>query len=1717
MTPDLAWDTHMAENLHDSVIDAMNELIEEMRAAEAELERLAVEADNNAADQIRTSLTAMHWVERQEGEHYVRVYEPHEERRAEAREAAEAYTEQARELRLDRERIAVARGRLEVARREARLLFLHLSNALRNRDNNTVDIEALRQQIIRFIRDMGEIRDSFDRFNLSDPERVSESLPGNLNEVLYKAVTVAYMIVRFSENFGDNLMSAFAGDPINMATGNFVYYENDIMITGAYPLVFKRYYNALSNFDNVLCLAWTHNYNIFLSQDSDTIHITFDDGHVEAYESMRNGYYTTRLGNRKSLKQDGDGWLLASPGLEMYYFNNEGQLVCIKDTNGNATDLFHEDGLLVKVETPSGYLSFDYTEHEGRKCLTHVKDHTGRSITFEYSNNRLTKVNQLSGKVTQYKYTSKGYLCEVITPAGVSAVKGEYDQQGRTIRQLMPDSGLMRLSYDDTNMTTTFTQQDDSVIVFKRDDKFRTTGIVFEDGHESREFDENDQVRSKTDKRGNRTTYEYDQLNRLIKEIDPLGNTTEYSYGSGFGASNKITRIVKPNKAEASYNYDEFGNLLEAVNELGNCVKLTYDDKGLPIQQINEKGAISRYSYDEKGNLTHVEDFRGNITVYEYDALNRKCRTTLPEQNTRRATYTDAGNLHRLYDGLDNYMEFEYDPSDNLTAITDFAGNITRFAYNTQNKPIQKTDPLGNKFTYEYDIMWNPIKEINPNGEVVTYKYDTQGRLISETDDKGNTVTFEYDKNGNVIKITDPLGNTTAHKYDAINRPVMHVNKNGHTGTSEYDCMGNVIKITDFMGHSTSFEYDLMNNPTKTIDAMGNATLYTYDECGNLASQTDPLGNTTTYGYDSANKLISITNPLGGTARVSYNKNGNVSKVMDSEGAETVYVYDKNDRPVSISVTSSAKSSVTNSETSNEQYTHQLAYDKNGNQVAITDPRGYTKKTVYDALDREIVVIDELGNEMQITRDPVGRITKTINYEGAVTYYEYTHAGKVSKTTDAQNNTTIYTYDALNRVVSVTDPLGHTTKTTYNKLDLVESITDPLGGVRAYEYDANGNLTKETNPDGHSTTYEYNALNQRVKTTDALGFSTTFTYTPANHVASVTDKNGNTTRYKHDAAGNVIETIDANGYSSYFEYDTLNRLVKMRLYRVEDVDGCECAKDEAINGVDDGTKAGETAKMLEVVETAKVAGTSENEQVTLYQYNSQGLVTKVINHDGGEKLFIYDENGNLLQRNDEDGYITSYQYNPKNLIESINYSDEKRVYFEYDKTGALVGVQDWLGTTSFELDTLKRIIAVNDHKGNKVAYTYDPAGNKTSISYPDNTTAKYAYDALNRLTAVSDGDGQKTLFDYSPAGVMTQKVRSNGIIEKYGYDPLGHRVETMYTTPDDKTSRLMNRYAYDPQGNIVEEFKGCLQGNKVVSEPNNTRGANSIGESIRYTYDALNRLNSSTKLEEGRSRNYAFDSLGNLIRETEAFGEAATQTLGAKILSETRYQIDGRNKLVGKTTVEEGKQRAFGYAYDKRGNLICESDEMAGTQATYIYDATGKMVKGVNHAGYDSAYIFNGLDARVGASTGNTSSTTDYVMDYTAHIPSELLNITAEKNNITSTQNISKTIQRYVYAGRHKISADIMPSNVQGSADVLPSGTFANTPSKTNLHDIPGMKLQFHNDRLGSVTHVTDNTGKLQASASYDEWGNRYNVNPPYNNRPASSNKSKCHNKQYTA
>jgi len=137
---------------------------------------------------------------------------------------------------------------------------------------------------------------------------------------------------------------------------------------------------------------------------------------------------------------------------------------------------------------------------------------------------------------------------------------------------------------------------------------------------------------------------------------------------------------------------------------------------------------------------------------------------------------------------------------------------------------------------------------------------------------------------------------------------------------------------------------------------------------------------------------------------------------------------------------------------------------------------------------------------------------------------------------------------------------------------------------------------------------------------------------------------------------------------------------------------------------------------------------ADQEQATLYHYDKRGLVTMEINAAADETIYVYDGDGNLIQKTDADGYVTEYAYDPRNLVEQISYTGGKEVQFTYNANGELIAMMDWNGTVNFALDQLGRITSVNDHNEQITGYTYDETGNKTSRCQGDSVSRGRGYD-----------------------------------------------------------------------------------------------------------------------------------------------------------------------------------------------------------------------------------------------------------------------------------------------------------------------------------------------------------------------------------------------------
>jgi hypothetical protein len=84
----------------------------------------------------------------------------------------------------------------------------------------------------------------------------------------------------FSLTFDVRHPSADSPDPVDLASGDFVHSNTDLVIRGkGVPLEFTRYYHSKSTYRGPLGAAWTHNYDMFLRFRGSTIDVQYPEGH----------------------------------------------------------------------------------------------------------------------------------------------------------------------------------------------------------------------------------------------------------------------------------------------------------------------------------------------------------------------------------------------------------------------------------------------------------------------------------------------------------------------------------------------------------------------------------------------------------------------------------------------------------------------------------------------------------------------------------------------------------------------------------------------------------------------------------------------------------------------------------------------------------------------------------------------------------------------------------------------------------------------------------------------------------------------------------------------------------------------------------------------------------------------------------------------------------------------------------------------------------------------------------------------------------------------------------------------------------------------------------------------------------------------------------------------------------------------------------------------
>ncbi|MCX3062406.1 ricin-type beta-trefoil lectin domain protein [Streptomyces beihaiensis] len=717
------------------------------------------------------------------------------------------------------------------------------------------------------------------------------------------------------------------------------------------------------------------------------------------------------------------------------------------------------------------------------------------------------------------------------------------------------------------------------------------------------------------------------------------------------------------------------------------------------------------------------------------------------------------------------------------------------------------------------------------------------------------------------------------HEFDPVGRVVKATDPQGHSGTIAYSpSVGQVFSVTttNALGQTQKQELEPGRSTTlKTTDANGNVSQATYDPLGRLSEAWAP------------------------------GRTPSSSSVPDFRAVYTVPQYDPNDP---------------------SKTDHKPPY-------VTTYARGFDNH-----LDTSVTLYDGLGRQRQTQEQADGGgwlITDTL-YNSSGEVWQTNNAYLADDVTPgklftpladtAVPNITRYTYDGQGRVLQETpvlkvkDPTtGETVSqevpekaTRYEYGSDWSKVIQPEGASSYRVWtDALGRTVRTDTfnpaaPDGYtSTRYAYDKAGQLVKATNSVDptHPWTWSYDHRGHQITSTDPDTGTTKTTYDTLDRPLTTTNARGITVWNGYDALSRPTEQRLDNSTGTPLARFTYDTAPGGkgmpasairytdgeaytqqVDGYTKDYQpTSTTLTLPSTLASTWGLKSSYTYDYQYNDQGMPTETqlpaAGAFGSEKVVVrYNKDGKPLSVSGKDWYGAETVYDPYGqVLRSTLGAQPYRVWTQnsYDEsTGELKDRSVYREQTGD-----KSVVGGNlvSHR----SYTYDPAGNVTSIREHATGVAErqcFTYDPLGELkTAWTAKDQTSCTTPKLSDGTLNVAAGADnsGYWQEYKYDLLGNRTQLTEKDLTGNTAKdAVTTYSYGKSDGTQPRTL-----TKVSKHYTTPAGAQVTAEAERL-YDLTGNTKSVTSVQNGDKQDLTWTYDGKIERIKGAGAGGKTPYVG---------------------------------------------------------------------------------------------------------------------------------------------------------------------------------------------------------------------------------------------
>lgn len=887
--------------------------------------------------------------------------------------------------------------------------------------------------------------------------------------------------------------STTCGDPVDMATGEYVLPAVDVALPAVLPLRLTRSHRSQYRHGVWLGPTWSCTFDARVVITEEAITTIDADGTMLLFDPPPDDEPSVARHGRpwQLWATASNGYRLVSPqGGLAYHFEPKPHLGGADLADGvifisAITDGHHNRMLFTYTNTgaPSGVVhSAGYrigVDCDGFRIRGYsLATDTATTVLrrFGYTDGNLTSYTDAAGATSAFEYDGHRRMVAWTDSIG-ARYENVYDDEGRVLSQGGRDgvwAGVF--SYQDDadgyGRTTTYTDVLGAQTVFGFDADLRPRAVADPAGRVTRtDYNVDRDPLRITDAAGASTTFLYTAEGQPAQITDALGRVTRFGY-TDTAAGPRVSELTRADGTAVSFTYDDAGDrvgLRDAdggmwrweyngsgavsarVDPLGRRTEYTCNSAGQPVRMVDSAGAETHCRYDVFGNLVHVELPDGAGTAFGYDAAGRMVSRTGPDGSVE---------------------SWEYDGEGNRVAYTNALGAVTRWEYGFFDLPVARIDADGSRTRFDYDRARRLVAVTNPAGLSWTYRYSPDGKLAAETDFNGAATTYGYDAAGRLASRTNAAGQSVAMSYDAAGQLVSEVS------TGEV-----------FGGERVDHVYDPVGRRV-ACDMPWGRVEFTYDPTGRVVSEAVE-GRTVVTVFNIAGEPMEMLTPSGLRSSLTYDRRG-VVDALTAGGQRCQITSDVRGRATRVQYGTTAVDSAWN-EIGRLTGRRVLAGVRDFSVLDLGSGPVGTESLLAgadyayrpdDALASVAAVdasVPALGEAARFDTDDLGRLTSRTTAGGVVETTVFD--ASVNPTVSGPDSGSGWIYDGVRLVDDGRsryhyDPAGR----------LSRVVTKRLGrsaDVWHYRWDVWDRLREVTTPDGRTVAYTYDAAGRRMsKTSD---------------------------------------------------------------------------------------------------------------------------------------------------------------------------------------------------------------------------------------------------------------------------------------------------------------------------------------------------------------------------------------------------------------------------------------------------------------------------------------------------------------------------------------------------------------------------------------------------------------------------------------------------------